>query len=431
MKCGNTYTEHRRAITTELGAWRLRSSTGARFRVPPQICSYAFTQHVLRELRAHTSLWTETVKATQPRGMLARPGLEQTRAMTSDIVARRKHWPFHLAGDSGVRLFNHRAWISWRYLALLELPSFSLCELPMLSTDLQALIETTRSQITTVEPIAPNRVEEIRFEMLSDPAKALWLRRALKLTQQSEDSVVKEQLLSVVTHAFTVLQSPMKDLAAHETSMISPRFVACVALFLHLQNEHCKERTGAWQPFFVKERSARATKSGSTLKRYVTSQELGDDADSPLTQFPRCCNHLTAQLDPEVHPIATPPVLCWLCGAGFLSWQGLYRHALAKHGDYAEYRKHLFWLAQKQGFQPMLPWQKRHMLANLSFFQCFSIPESGAIEWTEGHSIQTVVQRQEVGCAICARKDWMEHRFRVYLWREPDNAKGIDKKDRG
>ena len=80
------------------------------------------------------------------------------------------------------------------------------------------------------------------------------------------------------------------------------------------------------------------------LKRYVTSDKLGEDANSPLSQFPRCCEQLTSSLDPEVHAVATPPLLCWLCGAGFLSRQALYRHTRAAHGGYAEYRKHLFWL---------------------------------------------------------------------------------------
>ena len=87
-----------------------------------------------------------------------------------------------------------------------------------------------------------------------------------------------------------------------------------------------------------------------------------------------------------MHPVATPPLLCWLCGAGFLSWQALYRHTRAAHADYAEYRKHLFWVAQKRGFLPLLPWQKRHMLANLAFFQCFSIPESGLAMWQAAHN---------------------------------------------
>ena len=63
---------------------------------------------------------------------------------------------------------------------------------------------------------------------------------------------------------------------------------------------------------------------------------------------------------------------------------------------------------------------KWHMLASLSFFQCFSIPETGAIGWVEEQSIQTAEQRREVGCALCARNVWLEHRYR-YLWREPDN----------
>ena len=90
------------------------------------------------------------------------------------------------------------------------------------------------------------------------------------------------------------------------------------------------------------------------MKRYVSSEQLGDDENMPLLGFPRCCKHLAYDLDPEVHAIATPPVLCWLCGAGFLSQQALYRHAREAHGDYAEYRKHLFWLAQKLGFLPLL-----------------------------------------------------------------------------
>ena len=77
------------------------------------------------------------------------------------------------------------------------------------------------------------------------------------------------------------------------------------------------------------------------------------------------------------------------------------------------------WLAKK-GFLPLLPWQKRHMLANFSFHQCYSIPESGGIEWMDGKTVDTAKPRQEVGCAVCARKDWLETRFRVYLWREPD-----------
>ena len=173
----------------------------------------------------------------------------------------------------------------------------------------------------------------------------------------------------------------------------------------------------------MQERSACSWDSRTIFKQYVTSDQLGNDDESPFSRFPKAVlQNLLLNLDAQVHPIATPPVLCWVCGAGFLSWEALYRHCRSAHGDWAECRKHLFWLAAKRGFLPLLPCQKRHMLANFSFFQCYSIPESGGIEWTEKKSIQSAVPRQEVGCAICARKDWLENRYRVYLWREPDGA---------
>ena len=165
------YTQHRKAICEEVTAF-VRNLNDMRIRRPLEIRCYAFTQHALRELRAHTSRWTDARKATQPTGLLGRAGHEHTRATASEIIGRRTHWPFHLAGDSGACLFDHRAWVSWRFLALLELPSLSLCELPSLSKDLQALIEATRSSAETGEPLSARTVEEILFAFSHDPACA-------------------------------------------------------------------------------------------------------------------------------------------------------------------------------------------------------------------------------------------------------------------
>jgi hypothetical protein len=220
-----------------------------------ELLSYAFTQHALRELRAHTSMWTEALRANSPLGLLGRAGHEGTRAMASEITERQAHWPFHLAGDSGARLFGHRAWLSWRLLALLELPSLTLSELPTLSKDLQVLIEATRSQPETAETVSANTVQEILLRFSRDPAcngiKGKWLRNALKLTRHVEDSVVEKRLEHAVAHAFTVLQSLFNERGEHAAAPISSRFVACAALFLHLQDSHCKERLGSWQPFRV------------------------------------------------------------------------------------------------------------------------------------------------------------------------------------
>ena len=140
-------------------------------------------------------------------------------------------------------------------------------------------------------------VQEVLLNFLRDPAcnqtKGRWLKRALKLTEQTEDSVVEKQLLDAVARAFTVLQSLLCQRSDHGSVLLSSRFVACVALYLHLQDWHCKESLGIWQPFCVQQQSARATNS---VKRYVTSEQLGEDTNSPVFKFPRCCEHLTSSL---------------------------------------------------------------------------------------------------------------------------------------
>ena len=112
-----TYVQQRMAIKEELA--------GNKRLIPFEIQSYAFAQHAMRELRAHTNRWTDAQKNAAPSGLLGRAGQEHTRTMASEMLEKQAHWPFHLAGDSGARLFNHRAWVSWRFLALLELPSLT------------------------------------------------------------------------------------------------------------------------------------------------------------------------------------------------------------------------------------------------------------------------------------------------------------------
>jgi len=74
---------------------------------------YAFTQHVLRELRAHTSSWTETLRRNAPAELEGRAGSEHCRPNVTEVISGQVAWPFHIAGDSGAKLFGNRAWLSW------------------------------------------------------------------------------------------------------------------------------------------------------------------------------------------------------------------------------------------------------------------------------------------------------------------------------
>ena len=95
---------------------------------------------------------------------LARDG-----ASASEIMQIRTCWPCHLAEASGACLFNHRAWLSWRILALLDLPSRSVQELPCISKDLQTCIETTRNITKSMEPLSATAVEQILCDVFMIP----------------------------------------------------------------------------------------------------------------------------------------------------------------------------------------------------------------------------------------------------------------------
>ena len=120
--------------------------------------------------------------------------------------------------------------------------------------------------------------------------------------------------------------------------------------------------------------------------------------------------------------VASPPVMCWICGEGFLSNGCLKEHCEKHHGDYAEYRKRLFWRAQRDGFMPMLPWVKRHILQAATFHLAYYVPGTRNMKWSHPDSTVAATPRAEVACVVCARRDWIEQRFRVHLWRESDGS---------
>ena len=96
--------------------------------------------------------------------------------------------------------------------------------------------------------------------------------------------------------------------------------------------------------------------------------------------------------------------MCWICGEGFLHNGALFKHCGEAHGDYAEYRKRLFWRAQKDGFKPLLPWVKRHMLESATFHLTYSVPGSFGLKWSHPEAFAKAQERSEVACVVCARK---------------------------
>ena len=117
--------------------------------------------------------------------------------------------------------------------------------------------------------------------------------------------------------------------------------------------------------------------------------------------------------------------MCWICGEGFTHNGTFFQHCKAAHGGYAEYRKRLLWRAQQDGFKPLLPWVKRHILQSATFHLTFSVPGSFSLHWNHPEAIATARKRCEVACVVCARRDWLENRFCVYLWREATDTRTL------
>ena len=97
---------------------------------------------------------------------------------------------------------------------------------------------------------------------------------------------------------------------------------------------------------------------------------------------------------------------------GFLSPQGLWRHAAAAHHSWAEYRKRLIFEVQARHSVPLQPLEKRRLAGNFMQDLLHSYPSRNTLRPGE------CTMRQIVACAVCAYKDWIDDFYPCYLWKE-------------
>ena len=106
-------------------------------------------------------------------------------------------------------------------------------------------------------------------------------------------------------------------------------------------------------------------------------------------------------------PPLTAPRICQLCGDGFVSWKSLVSHCDKEHGGYNEYRKRLFWEGQRCSALGLPTVRKRSMIANAT----------SAMLHARAGGDGDLEERREEACVVCARKGWLEHRYRCHLWK--------------
>ena len=119
-----------------------------------------------------------------------------------------------------------------------------------------------------------------------------------------------------------------------------------------------------------------------------------------------------------VHPCVSPPIVCELCGQGFLHVGALKNHCEQKHANYAEYAKRMLFRQEETGPREISHQEKRNLIQSFAQFQCCSIVSAGCNDWVSHQPEQLVPRRQEA-CVVCARLDWIEHRYLVDLWAYP------------
>ena len=59
------------------------------------------------------------------------------------------------------------------------------------------------------------------------------------------------------------------------------------------------------------------------------------------------------------------PVVCQLCGAGFVSCRHFWTHCEKKHHSWCEYRKRLIFEVQQRTAVPLRPVEKRRLAGNI------------------------------------------------------------------
>ena len=93
------------------------------------------------------------------------------------------------------------------------------------------------------------------------------------------------------------------------------------------------------------------------------------------------------------------PVICQLCGAGFLSPKDLWAHAAKEHHSWAEARKLLIFEVQQRTSVPLQPIEKRRLASNFMHDLLYSYPGRNTVQRDK------CTMRQIVACAVCAVKD--------------------------
>jgi len=161
-----------------------------------------------------------------------------------------------------------------------------------------------------------------------------------------------------------------------------------------------------------------AAKTDFCLKYKDRIKKVADTPRGPATYVPGCeitGDELRSFSD---RPIISGPLVCQLCDSDFTTEKDFARHVDSAHAGLCEYRKRVLYLMAEAGPKPLTGQEKRLIVQNFARFQQYCRPCTGGNFFADAEE----VPRAEAACAVCARKDWLEHRYKLSLFGDPPLA---------
>ena len=248
-----------------------------------------------------------------------------------------------------------------RMLICLELDKVRYCQLPTTDMSMEQLINKVvqhrqeyRESSDAHPALLYSHIQQVLQDFFDDDysvgANRRWLVHVLRVPSQSKDDpeYISALFEKIVTDFFT-------DQRASEVGPLnlSKHSLAMLALYRHILVITQTKRQGPMLlgPIF----RLMSNSLGHRGKQYLPEDQCGEDVELTANRMPAYWREMQDSVEqPDENlqlAVASPPVMCWICGEGFLHNGALFKHCGEKHGDYAEYRKRLFWRVQKDGFK--------------------------------------------------------------------------------
>jgi hypothetical protein len=229
-----------------------------------------------------------------------------------------------------------------RRLVCLELPDATYADLPHKHVDLIDKVvqhRRCRASDSAEQPalITASDVKKILCDFSGDPwssaTRKRWLLDVLKVPARStNDDEYLPQIFETMVDDF------IQALREHGVTglALSPHALASLALYRHIlvaAKEKQKRRPLLQGPIF----RLLANASGTARKLYLPVDAVGEDVELTANSMPaywrRMQNSAEQPAEDLSLPVASPPVMCWICGEGFLHNGALNKHCGEAHGD--------------------------------------------------------------------------------------------------